>query len=273
MIKIYLNANLDDSIRANAAIDIADRIYFSDLDSTYNLILQAKEWSIRSNYEFGLARVDGYLGFIYHGRREYSKAIEGYTTSINYNLENGFDLERAMDLGNYGALLDELNDPKSIDCLQQSVKIYEKYNMWEDLIYVYVNIGTYYSKRAETDSAIFYLRKGDHLSISQHSKMTVYSGLTESYLRQNQIDSARLYAKKSYNIGLELGDTTKIRSYFQTQMSMKLMENKIDSALYYGKIANSYQSNINLQLLQKFQIEMSQILFTKGRSRTTKEIS
>ncbi|UKN01158.1 SpoIIE family protein phosphatase [Paracrocinitomix mangrovi] len=263
---VYNNHSNHDSLRADAAIEIANRVYFFDLDSAQTLIQNAKKWSLSSNYKYGLARVDGFLGFIHHVKGEYLEAIESYTTSIDYNLKNGFDIERAMDLGNYGGLLVELKDPKALDCYKQSIEIYEKHNATVDLAFLYANVAQFYAVDFENDSSLIYLYKALPLAETDDSKSTVYSGLTRTHLNKKNLDSADYYSKKAFEQALILADSTSIRRYYQVQMEIKYGQNQIDSALYFGKKAQTIK-NVTSQIIYGFNETYSAVLHKKGRDK------
>lgn len=261
---IYKNSNLPDSTRVDAAIDLADRIVFLDLDSAHTLIIKARNWSIRSNYKYGLARVYGYLGFIYHNKGEIGEAIENYTISINYNLVNGFELERAMDLGNYGSLLDEMDDPKAKSYILQSIAIYEKYDRKEDLAFLYGKLATNFSLDNINDSALYYYNKVLRQDVSANARLSSLLGISKSYANVNKADSADYYANSAIKYALIINDSSKIKAAYQVKFNAKFKLKDFDSAVYFFNKAKVIQTN-NIGLIHQFCTMSARLFESQGK--------
>lgn len=262
---IYLNESLPDSQRVDAAISLADLTYFSDLDSTFKLIYQAKEWSLRSSYNYGLARVDGYLGYLYQAEGDFVNAIESFKKSIAFNLQHGFELERAMDLGNYGALLFVLNDSMCVDLFEESIAIYEKHEMNNDLVYLYANLGNVYLEQENSIKALENYRKSEKLATQGMPKMVAYNGMGTAFINMENPDSASVYARRMAKLAFEFGDSSTIGAYYYMMMMIKNQMNDLDSAIYYGDLGYSIKSNRSVQGKYYFNEHYSELLFQKGR--------
>ncbi|MFK7787433.1 MAG: tetratricopeptide repeat protein [Crocinitomicaceae bacterium] len=189
-----------DTIRAEAAIQLADNIYNSDLDSAYRLIVKADTWSRKHNYKKGLSITQGYLGFIFHTQGDYLKGIEGYQQSIAYNRKHNFDMNLAMDLGNYGALLNDLNDAKAVDLYKESIAIYKAKNSLEDVAYVYSYIGGYFKGNDEIDSSIYYYNLGLESTSMSDTKAMLLRHLAEAYFKKGDSQEAFSVIDKGINI-------------------------------------------------------------------------
>lgn len=256
---IYVDENQSDSARVDAAIEIANRIYYRDLDSAEAIVNQAKALSLRSNYKYGLARVDGFIGFIHHHRGEYPKAIKFYSKSIQYNLANGFDVERAMDLDNYGTVLSALDDPMAEEAFKESKAIYESKNMEYDLVFVYSHLANFYDKNGATDSALYYFRKANRICKDPRSSVSVNLGLSMLYSNIDLLDSSEYYARKLIHVTDVTKDTTILARSFELMAGIKYEKNELDSALYYGNSAFEIYDHLSVMARDQFYRTMSKV--------------
>ena len=266
---IFMDENQSDSARVDAAIEIANRIYYRDLDSAEVIVNQAKALSLRSNYKYGLARVDGFIGFIHHHRGDYPLALKFYSNSIQYNLANGFDVERAMDLDNYGTVLSALDDPEAVRYFKQSQEIYEAKNMEYDLVFVYSHLANYYDKNDVIDSALLYFRKANSICKDPRSSISVNLGLSMLYSNIDLLDSSEFYARKLTYVSDITSDSSILARSYELLAGVKYEKGDLDSALYYGNKAFGIYNHLSIMVRDQFYRTMSKVHQGLGNHQTS----
>ncbi len=196
----FFDEKKHDTVRAEAAIRLADNIYNSNLDSAYQLIVKADTWSKKHHYKKGLSITQGYLGFIFHTQGDYVKGIECYQRSIAYNRKHNFEMNLAMDLGNYGTLLNDLNDAKAVDFYKKSIAIYKAENSPEDAAFIYSYIGGYFKLQNDIDSAIYYYNLGLESTSMSDTKAMLLRHMAQAYFEKDDNQEAFSLIDKALSI-------------------------------------------------------------------------
>ncbi|MDG1331372.1 MAG: hypothetical protein P8P74_03535 [Crocinitomicaceae bacterium] len=194
------------------------------------MILKAHEWSTKNDFKSGLSITKGYLGFIYHTQGDYLSGIDFYQKSISFNRKNDFQLNLAIDLGNYGYLLDDLEDPRALNFFHESIAIYKKNKQANDAAYLYSYIGQYYSKKGMADSAIVQIQHGLSNAEEPSIKSTLKRNLAEVMANQGDFDKALELINESVFISKGNNHVTDLKRAYLYKTSICIEMKRFEAA-------------------------------------------
>jgi two-component system NtrC family sensor kinase len=211
------------------------------------------------------------LGHIYKDREENEKALKIYQTSLQHLLKSKKPLYRRWPEMNIGAIYLAMQQPDSAihytslvlsESIPQSIGITSAY--------LYHNMAGAFSLKGENSNALKYFHLGLQGAIQDSSSRylnTIYLGLAEHYLRNDQVDSSIFFARKAV-IAVENTPFTFL-SIKPARLLTSLFEPiSADSALKYMRIyriANDslFSSRTNQQLqMMEFEEEQRKFALT-----------
>lgn len=271
--RVYFDTSKHDTVRADAAIQLADNVYTTSLDSAYRLIRKADEWSEKHAFNRGLSITSGYLGFIFHTQGDYLRGIEAYQKSIAFNRKHNFDQNLAMDLGNYGVLLSDLKDSKAVDHFKESIDIYKKANSHEDVAYIYSYVGDYFNGNDQVDTAIYYYKKGLWYSSTNGTKAMLKRHLAEAYFSKKNESEAYSLVNDAYNLVNKDRDQSGLKLILITKLELCLATNRFEEAqvcIEELETIEDVETNRNAIIL--YEQLKSHVLYRSGEYKSAYEL-
>lgn len=171
-------------------------------------------------------------------------------------------------LNKKGALLIQLEqNQKGFDLVLQGLEIRKKHNLNSELQKSYVNIGNYYHRLKEYETAKKYYEKTIQVSLKYNDSNVVYynyNNLAAIYIELEQYDSSLLILKRISQYNPNENKTSEYLNFGATYESLK----KYDSATHYNQLAlneaikhnNSYDVGFcyyNLGIVTEYKKELS----------------
>ncbi len=260
-------AQKEDTFRVLALSAIADYYGFLQFDSALVYALQVSQLSDKLNYTIGKTRAYRSMFFAYNCQGNYPKALEA-ALNINKLADELAKVNQSFSgRGDYfiGLLNLEMKDfAKAREQFNLAIRNYKKSGTPEsEMFYVYSQMANMYSSLKQSDSALWYARKGFELG-TQSRQFKKYFALACAALGNiyDQMGNPEL-AENYFRLGIEQSKEYN-NIYFQARNYNYLAAlfkklNLKDSAVYYA--------NTSLRLCQEhnfgeFAADASRILAT-----------
>ncbi len=259
-----------------AYIKIADIFYSKDLldislkyyQKAYQLINKNTGLDIKNEIENNIA-------IVYAQLKNTNKALEYFKKVLKYNLNNNDTLGVAKIYNNIGLLYMDTKLDSSIKYYNKSLLIAEKLNNKLLNTYIYTNLARCYSLKNDTIKS-YYLFNKALLNINEIDIKTqawVYKSMAENFMKQNKLDSAISYAKKSEELIVNSKysflyiDISKI--LYKSYLKLK----KYKTASKYFEIYDQIRDSLKVEekLANVTKIKLQQDYLIKDQKRTLQE--
>lgn len=294
--------NDSDTTKVNLLIKQAKQHFFSDLMKTQEYALEALQLSKISNYQRGLAYSNFYLsqvyldynsqlaetyliesltqaryikdsilinsinnsfGLLYQNANDHEHALEYFHKVLNSYISNGKDSLSAAIYNNLAISYEELNyDSLAIDNYLHATQINERNGNLEWLARNYQNLGNYYLKHNQPETADRHLAKSLEIALNNNDellKANIYYNLYESALLKNDIKLAMKFARMALTKSREQRVINKERDALKAIIDIHEKNNRTDSAFLYQKelmiVADSIRFNNRLNELFAFDLQ------------------
>lgn len=111
----------------------------------------------------------------------------------------------------------------------------------------YINISTSFFEAKKLDSSMFYSYKVLKCKqIEEEYRVTVYQNIGQVYREKKNWDSAFYYYKKAEMLTVKIGDPLNLRNIYQTLSDMYSQSGEKDKALLYAKKYSSLLDSLNV---------------------------
>jgi serine phosphatase RsbU (regulator of sigma subunit)/tetratricopeptide (TPR) repeat protein len=239
-----------DTAYVNDIFERAGGIYHTYPDSTIKMISEALEISEQINYQEGVSESLGWLSYMYQFNGDYVTSLEFYEKAIAYNRKVDDQYSLALDLLNFGTLLDEIGkEDEALNMYREALNIYIHNGDVLDACATYNNIGVIHQRNDEVDSAIIYFEKA--YSLVQHEdeavadKIYILSNLGYAYMDIGKFGIASTYLGEARGLSKWDSDPKDQFFIYSTYSEMYLKQGMLDSALFYANVAHSLSSSTN----------------------------
>lgn len=257
------------------------------------------------HYQYKLNKTES-IKYLYKAKKHYKKLSELNKIDLNYHLgyvsywlkrydSSTFYLKNSEKINSNKKILDSSIlgktyqrlayvyskislDTLELNYLKKSINLYESLSNNPKLIYLYNNLGTFYSQNnKKLDSSFYYYKKGLNLKIDHKLKGTIYQNIGALYFGNNiSLDSAKYYFDKA--LKYNLGDATYASLYFNKAVIEKENGNLTKALEYYNKSNEFSIANNNLHSQSYIQEDLAKLYdsiknFKKANEHYKKYIS
>lgn len=303
LIQTLLTIQIDSSIQYLKILED----FYKDKNSSMLLDLQC---NITNQYKLG-KKNDLFLRY-YNSSMELARKIDSKSSICNLYLQKAeyFKTETILDSAIYYCIKsedinNEINDPNMFtaifhflgdiyDYLELYVESEIYYNKvidlknslgWNDWrkIVIYTNLGNIYSNLSRYNEAYYSYKvaesqilinsKNGSISNSNHQLLHVYKCLSEYFLKNNQIDSAKYYIDKSLLLQGIIGDINKQGDLFTVAGITYDRLGDYNQAKEYFDKANLLIDSNNYEHLVKCYLGISELYLHKGDFKSAYEYS
>ncbi len=195
-----LKHDKNDTTKINTLNAIANEYLFTDAIKTIINTKEALKISEEINYEKGIAQSNVTLGFIYLNQGDYKRAIKNLILAQNIYIKLKDDRSLGKVLLYKGLMYRDLKEfQKALELFHESLELYQKFNLLDNVTSVCVQIGiTLIEKEEKSQEALEHLiiaLKKNKIEISE-----VHYGLSLFYLKKNNLRKAFHHIKKAIKI-------------------------------------------------------------------------
>ncbi len=243
----------------------ADAYYFiNDVERSLENYLKAIEWS--DQYDLTVEQqleCNSHAGFCYKYLGKYIEALPYYHIALNIASSNIDSVEIANQASNLGTIYSQLgNYKKALGYLNTAYQIDFALKDTTALAYDLVNLGQLKLITGEADLAIKYLKEGLKVKGTKAGDHTTHllrvGKLSQAFLANNQVDSAKFYNDLAIERSIEMGDSLTMHKQYITEAAIFNATRKFSSALtsarkafnYFDSEDNSYHVSSSLQLAE-----------------------
>jgi len=188
------------------------------------------------------------LAAVYDLQHNYSKALEYYEKSLIIKEEIGNSTGIAASFTNLGITYFNLNKyKKAIDYNQKAFEIYNELGSNTKVARTLNNLGDCYIALNANKKALSLHQKAfalDSLNEDEYLRISIYTNLAHSYLKNNQPDSAKNLIIKAEQKALVSHSIKNLRDIYLIQSKIAEFEQNSDSALYFMKQYVSYNDSL-----------------------------
>lgn len=226
-----------DTTLVKALIDSSFEYSFSDPDKAIGFAQKAKKVSESIDFETGIAEAHGELGYSYHKKGEFEKAIDHFKKGIVIHraLRDTMGLiSQLNDLGSTYSSMSEYNT--ALEYYFESLKLCEDIGLERGISANLGNIGLAYFEMDEDEKARQYYERA--LAINERienrsSLSTNYNNLGLLHGDRGRFKEALSYHFKALKLRKELGYTLRVANSLNNIGRVYMQQNKHDQALDY----------------------------------------
>lgn len=286
---IIQNRSFNDTIKANAQLELARKIVSDNPERALELINDAFEISTKKKYNYGIGKYYYVKGVYYYYLGMYNEALETTKNSIEYfevqndisSINSSYNVIAVCygRLGNYEKKLEYLLKCKEIAPTD------------DDVIVVNVNIANTYLSIGEPEKSIDIYKEALQLAEKIDNKDrigTICTNLSDAYRFINNLPESLKYASKAYNIRKDEKNTRGMH-YASASLGTTLKElERLDDALkyflisletakqlqFYEGIAFSYMHLAQINILKEnFMLAKEQLKNSELNAQNTSDIN
>jgi tetratricopeptide (TPR) repeat protein len=225
--RVLNQANLHDSSKVLAFAALSYEYRRVKPDSSLLLALKSAEIARKINYTKGIGKADNMIGRYYLSKSEYNKALEYFTSAMNFSMQVDDTLNIAIIYGNIGAANRGLgNYDKAINFYEKSLEIAKTINYRQGIAGSYSAIGVINKQQGNYGKALDAYFSALKIREELKDKQGIadsYNNLGNIYLEQENYEKALLFFDNAVKIRKELGDKQGIGDYYG---SVGLLEQK-----------------------------------------------
>lgn len=187
-------------------------------------------------------RISQYIGDMYLDQLYYDKALEHYKNSITWINNDTHKALRYTDIACVYYMKDMLDSVGYY--IRHAVDIVEQTNDERVISQIYQNAHLYYRENNETETAKKYLEMACEISTDSLLGNRYNLNLLALYLKDGDVDSARVYVRKLKDEYKLVEDETMKISICDELVTYYSLVNMCDSALYYQSEISSVSQKI-----------------------------
>lgn len=217
LFKIYNNSQLKDSVRLQAAHEIAWSYVFSNPDTAFILADKLAAEAQKKKQDYWLAKAWNTCGITFHITSRYEKAVEFYKKSMAIREKIGDKEGVAASLSNIGAIYFNKGDyVMALDYYYKSLKIEHAIGNKKGEAQTYNDLGLVYDELAEAQRDSSGLKKAIGLykkclaildeEDDKYVRAAAYGNLGNTYSFMRDYKNAFSYHQKSLELRKEIND-------------------------------------------------------------------
>ncbi|MEG0851900.1 MAG: tetratricopeptide repeat-containing sensor histidine kinase [Flavobacterium sp.] len=214
-----------------------------------------------------------FIGSSYLNDQNFPKALEPHLKAyeLSKSLEEK-DEQRLQILQNIGYVYYEMGDfVSAINLYLDALKYYESKSMYENVPFLYNNIGILFHQQRDFKKALLYYKKGiellkkhPNINVSIDAMLETNMGLT--YFELNDLDNAKLHYEKSIEYNKKHNDPRiytvnigNLASIYSKRKEYKIAEKYFNEAIIKSNDANNIESAaVNYGDLGRMYLAMAQ---------------
>lgn len=247
----------------------------SDTTEALALLKEGLELCKKQNYDYGYGHIYNGYGIHYLEISRFDEAEAYFQKSYDYFKKSKKDtapLGVATALGNLSLIAETKRDiEKAVRLQLQALDVWQSSAFPERFVAVgnmYINIGNLYTKVGQHDKAIIYTKKAVETRLNADIKdadlATSYIYLLNSFIKNNQLDSAQKYLLTTQTLVNDLKNPVVYMRYYAVLGEIGMAEKNYEKALGQYQLA--------LQYAQQTQKITFQISSSMGIARCYQEL-
>ena len=279
--RVLKQENLHDSSKVLAFVALSYEYRRVKPDSSLLLAQQSAEIARKINYTKGIGKADNMIGRYYLSKSDNKKALEYFTSAIDFSIQVDDTLNIAIIYGNMGAANRGLgNYDKAIHFYNKSLEIAKTINYRQGIAGSYSAIGVINKQQGNYDKALDAYFNALKIREELKDKQGIadsYNNLGHIYLEQENYEKALSFFHLVLKIREEIGDKQGIGDYYGSLGLLEQKQKNYEKALeaFFNSVkireeigdkkANIFMySNIGLTYLLLNQSEKALIYLKKG---------
>jgi tetratricopeptide (TPR) repeat protein len=243
--RVLKQQNLHDSSRVLAFAALSYEYRRVKPDSSLLLAQQSAEIARKINYTKGIGKADNMIGRYYLSKSDYNKALEYFTSAINFSMQVDDTLNIAIAYGNMGAANRGLGHyDKAISFYNKSLEIAKTINYRQGIAGSYSAIGVINKQEGNYEKALDAYFNALKIREELKDKQGIadsYNNLGHIYLEQENYEKALSFFHQVLKIREEIGDKQGIGDYYG---SLGLLEQKQKN---YEKALEAFFNSVKIR--------------------------
>lgn len=188
------------------------------------------------------------LAAVYDLQHNYSKALEYYKKSLVIKEQIGDSTGIAASYTNLGITYYNLRDyDRSITYNQKAFNIYSNLGSKTKIARTLNNLGDCYIKMNDKAKALSYHQQAyalDEVNEDEYLRISVTNNLGNSFMINNQLDSATFYVIKAEKMAMETNSFKNLRDIYGMRSQIADMEGNSKNALFFLKKYVAYNDSL-----------------------------
>lgn len=240
-------------------------VYYSWLGYTYSkigesekaieILINAVELAESQKQETKLPRTYLLLAFAYRDLNKLDKAELYFNKSLQVSNTIGDSTDIHTSLHEIGNLYNLKSDyKKAVEFHSKALEIRERMNLINVLVYSYHDISLDYYAMGNLEMALKYAFAAEKLAMQLYEKwllVSVYSNITEIFIKLKKFNDAEIYLKKLQIFADELKMKSTYNILYQTYYSFYKSQKQFENALKYYELNIAYKDSISNETVQK----------------------
>jgi len=216
-------------------------------DKALEHFLNASSLYENLNDTYGVARSNTGLGLVEMGIENYQSSIDYYRKAEKFLNNKNDKMQCVIDfnLGLNYLFLEKWDT--GLKYLWKSSKKAPLHNRFDIQQMAYINLGDYYLKLKNYDSAYIYYQKVDKHpeTVNSWQKTQLYRGLAQYYLTQNDINEAENFANEALKLAKKSNSKWEISSNLSTLAEIAYKKELFEEAFLLKKQETAYNDTLS----------------------------
>ncbi|WP_165749141.1 ATP-binding protein [Cellulophaga sp. Z1A5H] len=247
-------------------------IYKEEYTKALQEYLSAIEIATQNEDDDSLAILNINISVIYSLQNDYEECIYFLSKAMEYNKKTGNERLTAVTQINMASSYIGYNKlDKATEKVDAGLPILEKLELQDWITYAYELKATIFYKQENASEALLWYKKSEkiHENIEQKRyKISLYSGMAETYLKLKDYDHTEVYGLKALALSDELNLLDERDDILNTLYELKKETNQAAAALGYLEAFKAISDTINKKNNQKeLNILKSNLAFDQEKER------